>query len=151
MPILQPQDEEAIRQRFESELTEEVKITLVTHNPIGGLMVAGRDCPSCPTTNELIEEMAALSPKIQLEIVDFYRESEKAAALGVDKIPAVLVHNSGGSEAKFYGLPSGMEFPVLLDAIVAASTNVSGLSDATLEALAQVTEDVHIQVFVTPT
>jgi len=151
MPILQPQDEEAIRQRFESELTGDVKMTLVTHNPIGGLMIPGRDCPSCPTTQDLIGEVVALSSKIELEIVDFYRESEIANSLGVDKIPAVIVHNSDDSAAKFYGLPSGFEFPVLLDAIVAASTQMSGLSEAALAALAKVTEDVHIQVFVTPT
>ncbi|MDP6455621.1 MAG: thioredoxin family protein [SAR202 cluster bacterium] len=151
MPILQPQDEEAVRQRFESELAGEVKMTLVTHNPIGGLMIPGRDCPSCPTAQQLIEEVVALSPKIELEIIDFYRDSETAKSLGVDKIPAVIVHNSNESGAKFYGLPSGFEFPVLLDAIVAASTQVSGLSESALAALAQVTEDVHIQVFVTPT
>ena len=151
MPILQPQDEEAVRERFESELTGDVKITLVTHNPIGGLLIPGRDCPSCPTTQELIEVVVALSPKIHLEIVDFYRDSETAKSLGVDKIPAVVVHDSDDGGAKFYGLPSGFEFPVLLDAIVAASTKVSGLSEAALEALAQVMEDVHIQVCVTPT
>ena len=132
MPILQPQDEEAIQPRFESELT-------------------GRDCPTCPTTQDLIGEVVALSSKIELEIVDFYRESEIANSLGVDKIPAVIVHNSDDSAAKFYGLPSGFEFPVLLDAIVAASTQISSLSAAALAALAKVTEAVHIQVFVTPT
>lgn len=151
MPILQPQDEEAVRQRFEEELTGDVKLTLVTHNPVGGLLIPGRECPSCPTTQQLVEEVAALSPKIEVEVVDFYRESERARELGVDKIPAVLVHSSEDDGARFYGLPSGFEFPILLDAVVAASTEVSGLSEAALDAITQVEEDVHIQVFVTPT
>ena len=97
-----------------------------------------------------MQEVSALSPKIVLEIVDFYRDPDKAAELGVDKIPALVVHRQGSDGARFYGLPSGHEFPVFLDAIVSASTGDTGLGQDTLGALAKLEEDVHIQVFATP-
>ena len=151
MPILAPGDEAAVRQRFQEDLDREVRVTLVTHTPIGGLIVPGRDCASCQSAQQLSEEVSALSPKITLEIVDFYRDADHAVDLGVDKIPALVVHHQGGDGARFYGLPSGHEFPVFLDAIVSASTGSSGLSEETVGALAELEEDVHIQVFTTPT
>jgi alkyl hydroperoxide reductase subunit AhpF len=151
MPILAPQDEDAIRQRFQEELDGDVRLTLITHNPIGGLIIPGRDCASCDPAQQLAEEVSALSPKITMESVDFYRDPDRAAELGVDKIPALLVRRGESDSVRFFGLPSGHEFPVFLDAIVSASTGNSGLSEETLGILAELEEDVHIQVFVTPT
>ncbi len=151
MPILSPADENAVRQRFEEELDAEVCITLVTHEPIGGLFVPGRECGSCSATRQLAEEVSALSSKIALDTVDFHRDPDGAAKLGVDKIPALVVHYQDREGARFFGLPSGHEFPVFLDAIVSASTGVSALSEEALEVLANLDEEVHIQVFATPT
>ena len=151
MPILTPRDEEAVRQRFQEELDGEVRLTLVAYNPIGGLIVPGRECASCQSAQQLAEEVSALTPKITLETVDFYRDPDQAAKLRVDKIPALVVHHQGGDGARFYGLPSGYEFPVFLDAIVSASTGNSGLTEDTLGVLETLEDDVHIQVFATPT
>ena len=151
MPILAPPDEEAIRQRFQQELDADVRLTLVTHSPIGGLFVAGRECGSCNSALQLAEEVSALSSKITLETVDFYRDPDQKANLGVGRIPALVVHHQASDSVRFYGLPSGHEFPVFLDAIVSASTGSLGLSEDTLGVLAELEEDVHIQVFATPT
>jgi len=51
----------------------------------------------------------------------------------------------------FYGIPSGYEFTSLLQAIDAVATGKPELSEKTMEALAKVTEPIHMQVFVTPT
>ena len=52
---------------------------------------------------------------------------------------------------KYYGVPSGFEFAMLLDTIVAASSNRSPLQLETRRRLKRMKGDVHIQVFVTPT
>ena len=52
---------------------------------------------------------------------------------------------------RYYGLPSGHEFPVLLDTIIAASNNKSPLELETRRRLRRLQDDVHIEVFVTPT
>jgi|TARA_B100001971_G_scaffold104243_1_gene95954 hypothetical protein len=83
MPILRTDDEEAIRSRFENERDSEVRITLVTHNPNGGLFIPGRECDTCQTTQQALNEISALTPKLAVDTVDFYREPEKAAELEV--------------------------------------------------------------------
>ena len=52
---------------------------------------------------------------------------------------------------RFFGIPSGYEFTSLIEDIITVSEGDSGLSAAAREAIAQIAEPVHIQVFVTPT
>jgi alkyl hydroperoxide reductase subunit AhpF len=151
MPILRTEDAEAIRFRFDDELDADVQLTLVTHNPIGGLLIPGRECDTCQSTQQAVDEITALTSKISVETVDFYREPERAEELDVERIPALIVHGPSGDGVRFFGFPSGYEFPFLLDAIVRASTNESDLEASTVESLSEIDEDVHIKVFVTPT
>ena len=151
MPILQPKDQQAVRQRLDVELKRDVNITLYTQKNVGGLYIPGRECKSCAPTQQLLEEVSALSPRLHLEIVDFYGGQEDARARGVEMIPATVVSTDGGDSARFYGLPSGYEFAVLLDAVIAASSKQSSLGLETRRSLKGLQEDVNIQVFVTPT
>lgn len=100
---------------------------------------------------ELLQEVAALSDKLSLEVFDFLLEPERVQEFGVDNVPATVVCGEKDYGIRFYGLPAGYEFSNLLDAIVAVSKGDSGLSAASREKLAQVAEPVHLQVFVTPT
>ena len=70
---------------------------------------------------------------------------------GVDKVPATITQNSKDYGIRFYGLPAGYEFSSLLDAVLAVSKGDSGLLPASRNKLAQLSEPVHIEVFVTPT
>jgi glutaredoxin-like protein len=151
MPILQRRDEETVRQRFDVELKRDVKMTLFTRRNVGGLYIPGRECQTCELTEKLLQEVSTLSPRIDLDIVDFYGSQEEARDLGVDKIPALIVRCNGNNNVRFYGMPSGLEFAVLLDTIVAASSNRSTLQTKTRRRLKDLEEDVHLQVFVTPT
>lgn len=149
MPILRPQDRNAVRTRFDTELKRSVNVTLVTQKPTP-LYIPGRDCRSCGPTQELLEELAALSPMIDLEVLDFYGSRQEAVSRGVDKIPAILIGAGGSQNARLYGLPSGLEFSVLLDSIVERSRKRGPLQLETRRRLKRLTADVHIQVFVTP-
>lgn len=100
---------------------------------------------------ELVEEVAALSAKISVEVYNFLLDKEKAAEYGVDKVPATIVRNGKDYGIRFYGLPAGYEFSNLLDAILAVSTGESGLSDETREKLRGIAQPVRLEVFVTPT
>jgi glutaredoxin-like protein len=100
---------------------------------------------------QLIDELAALSENLSVEVFNFLLDKEKAAEYGVDKVPATVVRNSKDFGIRFYGLPAGYEFSSLLDAILTVSKGDSGLTPATRERLATITEPVHLQVFVTPT
>ena len=151
MPMLQQRDQEAILQKFKVELKRDVNITLYTKNDIGGLFIPGRECRTCGPTQQLLEEVSALSPKIHLDVVDFYGNQEDAKNRGIEKIPAIVVSANGGDNVRLYGLPTGIEFAVLLDTIIASSTKGSSLQLETRRRLKRLKEDVHIQVFVTPT
>ncbi|HKA61186.1 MAG TPA: glutaredoxin, partial [Methylomirabilota bacterium] len=65
--------------------------------------------------------------------------------------PVVVVEGAQDYGIRFLGIPAGYEFSNLIDSIVAVSTGDAGLSDATKTALAELTEDVTIKVFATPT
>lgn len=153
MPILSPQDKKTLEDRFRKDLREPVSLSLVTVRSSGLLVLPGRECPTCPQTNELLQEMVSLSTKLSLTTLDFYTQSAEAQARGVERIPCILLNTRAfsGSNLKIYGLPSGYEFVTLLEGIVALSRQVSPLRPLTRKALKQLDQDVHIQVFVTPT
>ena len=102
MPILQQRDEEAVRQRFDVELKRDVKMTLFTTRNVGGLYIPGRECKACGPTEELLQEVTALSPRVGLDVVDFYGSQETAREAGVDKVPALIVSSNGNDNARFY-------------------------------------------------
>lgn len=154
MPILQDSDREAVSKRFDVELKQNVNLKLFTMSNVGGLYIPGRECKTCAPTQQLLEELVELSPKLSLEVTDFYKNADDAKAMGVDKIPAIVINgeNVGGDDnIKFYGLPSGIEFAVLLESIIDVSHKNSTLQLETRRHLKSLKEDVHIQVFVTPT
>ena len=150
MPFLQPKDRDVVQQRIATELKRDVNVTLYTQVDIG-LFIPGRECRYCGPTQELLEEVSALSPKIHLEVVDFYKNQERALSSGITRIPAVTVDGKGHDNVRFYGMPSGHEFAVLLDSIIGASRKGSPLQVETRRQLKRLKEDVHIQVIVTPT
>ncbi|UCG68516.1 MAG: FAD-dependent oxidoreductase [Thermoplasmata archaeon] len=109
------------------------------------------DCPECVKQLELLEELAALSDKLELKVYDFILHGEEAMNYKIDKIPATAIVGEKDYGIRFYGISAGYEFTSLLEAIVMISTQKTGL-DPQLEALvASIKENVHIQVMVTPT
>jgi alkyl hydroperoxide reductase subunit AhpF len=108
--------------------------------------------PESEQVRRLIEELAELDPKLTAESYNFVLDKEKAEALGIARIPAVAVMGQEKDYGvRFYGLPSGYEFGILVDAILDVSRGESGLSGETKTALAGLEKPVHIQVFSTPT
>ena len=100
---------------------------------------------------ELLEEVSSLSDKIELVIHDFVADKEKAAEYGIDKIPALAILGKEDHGIRFFGIPSGYEYTSLIEAIIDVSKEKTSLSQKTIEAIKKIDEDIHIQVFVTPT
>ena len=99
----------------------------------------------------MLEELAALSDKLSLEVYDFLLDKEKVAEYGVDKVPATVVCNGKDYGIRYYGMPAGYEFSTVLDAILDVSRGDSGLGAESKARLAQLGQPVHLEVFVTPT
>jgi alkyl hydroperoxide reductase subunit AhpF len=108
--------------------------------------------PHSEQVKRLVEEMAALEPRITAESYNFVLDKEKVAALGIHHSPAIAVLGTEKDYGiRMYGMPSGYEFGTLIDAILDVSSGDSGLSPETRTALASVAKPVHLQVFSTPT
>ena len=108
--------------------------------------------PESDQVRRLVEELGALDPRLTAESYNFILDTEKVAALGIARIPAIAVLGAEKDYGiRLYGLPSGYEFGTLVDAILDVSRGDSGLAAETKEALAALARPVHIQVFSTPT
>ncbi len=108
--------------------------------------------PESEQVRRLVEEMAALDPKLSAESYNYVLDKEKAEAFGIARIPAVAILGADKDHGiRFYGMPSGYEFGSLVDAILDVSSGDSGLLADTKQALQDLARPVHIQVFSTPT
>jgi len=109
------------------------------------------ECGYCKETRELVEEVAALSDKLTVEVYDFQKDEKVAQQYAIDKIPAVAIVGARDYGVRLYGIPSGYEFGTLIEDIRLVSSGDSGLSPATRAAVAKLQKPVRIQVFSTPT
>jgi glutaredoxin-like protein len=147
MSLISKKDADFLRQEFDSNLVEPVKMVMFTQS---------MECQFCAETRQIVEEIADLSESVTAEIVDFVEDKAIAELYGVDKIPAIaIVRVEDGEEkdfgVRFYGIPSGYEFTSIIEDIIDVSKGDSGLQPKSKEAVAGITEPVHFQVFVTPT
>jgi alkyl hydroperoxide reductase subunit AhpF len=141
MPILSTADADHVREML-ADLPGPVRLVFFTQ---------ALNCDTCEPTKQILDEVAALSDKLTIEEHNFLLEADQAAALGIDRVPAIAVMGQQDYGIRFFGIPSGYEFMSLLDAIQVASRGDSGLSDDSLAALAELTSPLRVQVFVTPT
>ena len=141
MGFLTPQDEQAVKKEFE-RLGGPVKLTVFA-SELG------------PETNSqtiaLMKEVAGLSDKLSVSVLNPHIDREQAEAYGIEVSPAVVVEGARDYGIRFLGIPAGYEFSNLIDSIIAVSSGEAGLAESTKAALAGLTADVVIKVFATPT
>jgi alkyl hydroperoxide reductase subunit AhpF len=108
--------------------------------------------PHSEQVKRLVEEMAALEPRITAESYNYVLDKEKVEALGIHHSPAIAILGAEKDYGiRMYGMPTGYEFGCLIDAILDVSSGDSGLTPETRTALSAITRPVHVQVFSTPT
>jgi len=141
MSIIQERDRQEILKYFE-ELVHPVRIINFTQS---------FECQYCRETRQLLEEIAELSDKIQVDVYDFMKDKAEANKYNIEKIPATIILGERDYGIRLYGIPSGYEFTSILQDILMVSKRNSGLSAGSKEKLAAIKEPVRLQVFVTPT
>ena len=149
MTLIPDREKGDLKREFRKELKNDVTIRLFTQGS-SLLTIPNRECQYCPQTQQLVEELAALSPKLHLEVYDFYRHSEEKERYGVERIPAIVMGDNGTARLKFYGIPMGYELATIVGDIKTLSRGVSPLTMDSRKKLRKVNQPVHIQVFVTP-
>ncbi len=102
---------------------------------------------------QVLDEIVSLNDHLSLEEVNFVLEQERARQYGVEQIPTVvLLKGDQDTRIRFLGAPAGYEFMSLIEAVILAGTNDSGLTpESRALVAAHVTTPLEIQVFVTPT
>jgi alkyl hydroperoxide reductase subunit AhpF len=150
MPLLQSHDREQLRQLFTERLVEPVTVQLYTQGA-SPLAAPAHQCQTCRETGELLAELAALSDRIRVETHDLVVEAVEANRQGIERIPALVVHGRGRGTVRYFGIPAGYEFAVLVEALLDASRGTTGLAPSTRAELGRLPGRLHIEVLVTPT
>ncbi len=154
MEMLNKEIKEATKKRFDEGLETKVTLLFFTQEPrrlVVPEYLKGQECLFCRETRAMLEEVRALSDKIELVVYDFLGDREKTAEYKIDKIPATAVMGKEDYGIRFFGIPSGYEYTSLVETIVDVSKGKTSLSQKTKDALKAIESDVHIQVYVTPT
>ncbi len=141
------------------EVGEQVKqVFRNLHFPVSILFFSSRsqNCEYCEQTQQLLEEVVALSDLLSLEVLDLEDDALQAKTYQVDKVPGIVLAGRKDDAIvdygiRFFGIPVGSEFTTLIHDILLVSKRDSGLSQDTRNYLRQLTEPVNLQVFVTPT
>jgi glutaredoxin-like protein len=141
MGVLKDKDREKLIQVFK-DVEKEVKIVMFTQE---------MECPHCEMTRTMLQEISGLSDRISLEVHDFVAEADLAKKYGVDRIPAIVLFGDKDYGIRFYGVPAGYEFNVLIEDIMDVGKRDPGLSKEVMAELAKVDQPVHMQVLISPT
>jgi glutaredoxin len=143
-----------LKDRFDTVLTGPVHLTLYTKPGSSRLILpAGLGCPTCEDARQMAELLRDAAPeKITLEVVDVSRDSARVEIDGIDDVPTIAIAaESDIGRIRFQGLPTGTEFPALIDAVERVSRSEHGLSPESVAALDLLTEPTELLVFATPT
>jgi hypothetical protein len=163
MPFLSEADQDQLKEIFSKQLAQPVRLRVLT-KPTSKLYIPGQQlCASCGEAEPFVRELATLSDKLEVVVHDVQVEPAVADQFAVDRtLPMILVEpvstaaeeiaSSGDHGAiRFLGLPAGYEFSTLVADIVDVSNGTVALSEATKVELRGLEQDLHLQVFVTPT
>jgi alkyl hydroperoxide reductase subunit AhpF len=147
--LLSERDADAVRARL-TPLAAPVRLAFFTESG-SGLVIPGRECRSCGDAQRLLEDVASCSDRLTLEIHDRFRDPDAFASYGVDKVPGLALLGGEDYGVRYYGMPAGYELRLLLDLILDVGRGAGDLAPDTRAALADLAQDVHLQVLSTPT
>lgn len=163
MPFLSEADQDQLKDIFSNQLDRRVRLRVLTR-PTSKLFIPGQQlCASCAEAEPFVRELATLSDKLEVVVHDVQADRAVAEQYAVDgTLPVILVEPGSADEeearassrqgaVRFVGLPAGYEFSTLIADIVDVSSGRLSLSASVQAELRGVEQDLHLQVFVTPT
>lgn len=143
---------------LDEQITRQIKQAFdEMEQPVQVLLFGSKEnYDTCKETQQLLEEVTALSDKVELSIYDVDEDPETASRFNVTYTPGIIIAARDNTDVKnlgiqFSGIPSGHEFSTLINDILMVSRRDSGLDAKTREFLKNLDQPLHLQVFVTPT
>ncbi|MDA4137444.1 MAG: thioredoxin family protein [Thaumarchaeota archaeon] len=138
--LIGKEDTKEIRTLFRSQLESEVDILLFTSKEASVF---------CAPTKRLLEEVASLTDKVRLQVLDNDEGTAKAVEMAVDLAPTTVVISSNGAKLYFVGIPAGRQLKCLVEDIVDSSRGRTQMDEQTRRIIRRVTVPTIIRVFVT--
>jgi len=129
-------------------------------NPVQIILFNQEACDYCPETQQLLEELVAMSDQMSLSVYDMEADVALARQFKVERTPGIVIAGKtiNGDQTTFIdygirysGIPAGHEFTSLVNDLVMVGSRNSGLSETTRQFLKRLDKPVHLAVFVTPT
>lgn len=142
MGLIVDKDREFLKQAFSDRLRNDVTLVFFTR---------GDGCMYCTETRAFLDELVALSDKLHLEAYDISEHAEEAQRHGVDKVPAIKIIGENDHGVRYFGIPMGLEFSVIVEDIIDVSWGTSDMDPETMSNILPIDVPLHIQVFVSPT
>jgi len=103
-------------------------------------------------TLQLVREVAETSERLSV-VERSLGADEGARARGITRAPTLVLREKGSERdnVRFIGLPAGYEFQTLVEALRMIGSGETGLGEESAAQIAEVSEPVRLQAFVTPT
>ncbi len=143
-----------VRVEIDNETKEAIKEALEDmEKPVEINVFIGPSCKYCEETVKIARTLEELAPSkngrklIKVNIYDKEKDADMFKKQGVERIPTLTLLDG---VIRYTGTPSGEEIRGLVETIIRISQEDSGLDDATVKKLREITEPVHVEVIVTP-
>jgi glutaredoxin-like protein len=149
--LIKDHDKDQLMRIFAEKLVDPVELLLFTQGMGNPLLPFVQTCDWCRNTEELVNELVPLTDKLTVRRFDFVADKDNVDAYKVDKIPAIVPIAKKDYGVRFFGIPIGYEFTSLVEGIVDVSRGSADLGERTIERLADISTEITIQVFISPT
>jgi alkyl hydroperoxide reductase subunit AhpF len=100
---------------------------------------------------DLLERVAAASPRITLRVLADRWDARREAHAGIRRTPCIALIGARDPGLHYYGLPDGYELETFLAAIRAVADGRSGLGEGARERVRALAGPIHLEVFASPT
>lgn len=154
MGLIQEKDKRIIKERFDNELKDEVRILFFKKSGVGLWTpdeTEDNECRYCKEAEEIYSDVASLSDKLKLEIYELGKDKEIFDQYKVERIPTIVLIGKNKGLVRYVGIPAGYEFTSFIEDIIDLSRGEVDLKEENIKKIEEIKDKVHIQVFVTPT
>ena len=152
MALLADEDAKYLREQF-AALTTDVTLTIVAREKSSLVLPGATKEPedASAEVKQIVNELAATSPRIKVVEVDARAEADRARELAGELVPAIVF--SGGlarGKLRYFGLPAGYEMSTLVATLMDIGSNEEMVPPEVMTELGKLEAETHIKVFVTP-
>ena len=149
MAIIKDKDRAALTQLAE-KMTRDVDVTFYTQRDSALVVPGVVPCETCNTTEELLNELSSIIPKLHVNTLDLVSSRAEAERDGVNRVPTMVVGGAAERRVRFMGFPGGYEFATFMTALLEAGGAGEEVPEPLKNSLASIEKPIDIKVFVTP-